>query len=167
MTALAVAARNYLAQQSDVTSLLGSDAIFPSWIFVDTPEVNIESTSKAMLVVSVVDGWAGSNDHNTARFPRLLIDIWVDPTRNPDKSVREKDASVRAEAIYKAIDKHLHVVHASLPGGASIVWGTPMQILDKTGVRIVSSKRDAEPSYSPAFDDQGAVLATVRYNVTT
>ena len=165
MTSLALAARNYLAEKTDLTALLGSSAVFPAWIFVDTPEVNIESTGKAMVVVSVLDGWAGANEHNTAAFPRITIDIWVDPTRNPDGSVRRKDAKARAEVIYKSINKYLHLVSKSLPDGSSIFWGTLPQIENKTGVRIVSSVRDAEPSYAPAFDDQGAYMATLRYNV--
>ena len=166
MTSLALAARNYLAEKSDLTALLGSNGLFPTWIFVDSPEENIETTGKAMVVISVLDGWAGANEHNTARFPRLTVDIWVDPTRNPDGSVRKKDAKIRAEAIYKVIDKYLHLVSKSLPDGSSIFWGTPAQIADKTGTRVVSSVRDGEPSYSPAFDDQGAYMATLRYNVT-
>lgn len=166
MTALARAARNYLAQQPEVAALLGSDEVWDSWIFVGTPEVNIESTSKAMVVLFVDGGWAGANSYNTARFPRIVVDIWVDPTRSDDGSVFRKDAEERAEEIYKAIDRHLHLVHNSLPGGEFIYWGTREQIEEKTGERIVGSTRSGEPDYAPAFDNLGATIARVNYNVS-
>lgn len=165
MTKLAYAARNFLAQQSSVTSLVGTDTQVGEWLFVNVPEATVENSSTCLVVIYTEDGW-GANQHNTARFPTLVIDIWADPTRNPDRSVRWRDADLKAEAVYLAIDKHLHRVSNSEPGGASVIWGTAEEIANKTGVRIISSSRVNEPSSRPAFDDQGAVIWTVRYDVS-
>lgn len=165
MTQLAYAVRNMLVQHPSVTSLLGIDELGDPMIYANQPEATVENTGKCLVVVRTDGGW-GANDHNTARFPTLAVDIWADPTRNPDRSVQKQDASLKAEAVYKAIDKLLHLVNASLPGGGSVFWGTEAQILAKTGLRITSSSRNNEPDERPAFDDQGAVIWQVRYNVS-
>jgi len=161
---LALAATNYLLQQSSVTDLVGEDEAGP-WIFWQAPQATIENTGTSMVVINSVSGW-GSNGHNTARFPQLVVDIWTDPTRNSDMSVRRPDAALKAEAVYVALDKFLHLVNADVPGGGSVVWGTAGEIATKTGVRIISSERTNEPSVSPAINDEGAVIATVRYDVS-
>lgn len=163
MSKLAYAARNLLVQKSSVTALLGSDELGP-WIFVNQPEATIENTGEVMVVIYTEGGW-GANDHNTARFPVLIVDIWADPTRHSDNSVRRKDADLKIEEVYLAIDKFLHLVNKSQPGGSAVVWGTASEIANKTGVRIVESARQNEPSLSPAFDNEGALMGRVRYNV--
>jgi hypothetical protein len=165
MTKLALAARNLLVQQPTVTSLVGVDDLGDPMIYMNRPEATIENTGTSMIVLYTEDGW-GANNHNTARFPTLVVDIWSDPTRNPDKSIKWQDAGLKAEAVYLAVDKFLHLVDASVPGGGAVFWGTPTEVAQKTGVRVVSSSRTNEPSGRPAFDDQGAVLWTVRYDVS-
>lgn len=164
MTQLVYAATDFLLNQPSVTSLVGENDI-GFWIFANTPYATIENTGKAMVVLTVTNGW-GANEHNTARFPTLNVDIWADPTRHPDRSVAEQDADVKVEEVYKAIDKFFHLVNASLPGGASVMWGTPEQIATRTGVRINSSSRVNEPEISPALNDDGALIARIRYNVS-
>jgi len=165
MTQLAYAARNLLAQFPSVTSLLGVDELDDPMLYPNRPEATVENTGKCLVVIRVDGGW-GANQHNTARFPTLVVDIWADPTRNSDGSVQMQDASLKAEAVFKAIDKILHQVNNSLPGGGAIYWGTLTQITNKTGVRITSSSRTNDPDERPAFDDQGAVIWQVRYNVS-
>lgn len=165
MTQLSLAARNFLVQQPSVTSLLGVDDLGDFMIYDSRPEATIENTGKSMIVISTENGW-GANNHNTARFPTLVVDIWTDPTRNSDNSVKRQDAILKAEAVYLAVDKFLHLVDASVPGGGAVFWGTATQVAQKTGVRITSSVRTNEPDYRPAIDDQGAVVATIRYDVS-
>lgn len=165
MTTLAYAARNMLAGKTDVTSLLGDDALWDTWIFVDAPQALVENSQTCLIVIAEDDGWANANDYNTARFPRLQIDIWADPTRNPDGSVQKRDAKLKIEAVYKAVDKYLHLVDNSLPGGVHHKWGTAAQVAAGTATRIVSSKRSGEPSYSPTFDNTGGYMARLYYNV--
>ena len=163
MPALARAVVNYLLQQPSVVSTVGMDSQGP-WIFANQPDATIENTGKAMIVVTVDGGW-GSNGHNTANFPTIIVDVWADPTRNTDLSVRTKDADLKAELTYKALDKFLHVVNPHV-NGQFIYWGTASQIATKTGVRIISSSRNNEPSYRPAINDEGAVVATVTYDAS-
>ena len=165
MTSLALAARNFLAQQSSVTSLLGSDPLWSTWIFTDSPQALVENSGTCLIVISEEGGWAGANDYNTARFPRLQLDIWADPTRNPDGSVQKLDAKLKIEAVYKSVDKYLHLVDNSLPGGVFHRWGTAAQIAGGTAHRIISSKRSGEPNYSPTFDNKGGQMARLYYNV--
>lgn len=165
MSKLAYAVQNFLLQHSAVTDLLLVDSLGDPAIYVNSPEATIENTGKSMVVINTETGW-GANPHNTARFPTIVIDIWSDPTRNPDKSVKRKDADLKAEDIYLAVDKLLHLVDASIPGGGAVYWGTPSQVEQKTGVRVISSSRQNEPSERPAFDNQGAVVWTVRYDVS-
>lgn len=134
-------------------------------IYANRPEATIENTGSVMIVLTVESGW-GANQHNTARFPTLIVDIWADPTRNPDKSVRRQDADLKLEAVYKAIDSFLHLVHAASPGGGSVIWGTESEVENRTGLRIISSSRDNEPDIRSAIDDQGALIGTVRYSVS-
>jgi hypothetical protein len=164
MTKLAYAARNFLAQQESVTSLLGSDDLGP-WIFVNQPEATVENTGDVLVVISSTSGW-GANGHNTARFPVLIVDIWADPTRDPaSHAVMRKDADLKVERVFEAIDKFLHLTHRSV-NGDSVIWGTPDQVTNRTGVRIIASERQDEPTMRPAFNDEGAIMGSVRYNVS-
>lgn len=163
---LSLAARNYLASQPSVTSLVGSDSTWGPWIFEDRPRLIVENTGKCLIVVTKDGSWASANDYNTARFPRLIIDIWADPTRNADGSLRKEDAKAKIEAVYKAVDKCLHLVNKSLPGGISVMWGTSAQVANRTGIRIDASTRSGEPEYSPTFGNEGGYMGRVVYNVS-
>ena len=165
MTQLVYAVANYLASQPSVTELVGVDDLGDPMIYANRPEATIENTQTSMIVVTSTEGW-GANDHNTARFPVLVIDIWSDPTRNDNLTVRQKDADLKIEAVYKAVDKFLHRVHNSEPGGVSVMWGTQEQISTRTGLRIISSSRQNEPDLRPAFNDEGAMMGSIRYHVT-
>lgn len=167
MSDLTLAARNYLAQQPSVTSLLGSDTLWDTWIFADEPYALVENSQSVLIVITQEGGWASPNMHNTMQFPRLLIDIWADPTRNPaTNAVRVKDAKIKINAVYNAVDKFLHTVNLDVPGGGSIYWGTATQIFEKTGSRIQGSQRLGEPEFSPVMDGNGAYMGRVIYGVT-
>jgi len=163
MTKLVNAAVDYLTQQISVTNLLGSDSQGP-WIFANTPWATIENTGTSMVVITTGNGW-GANEHNTARFPTLVVDIWSDPTRNADNSVEQKDADDKIENVYLAIDKFFHLVNKSTPSGGAIFWGTASEISSKTGVRIISSVRQNEPQVQDALNTEGTLMGSVRYNL--
>lgn len=165
MTKLVYAARNFLVQQSSVTSLLGVDDLGDPMIYANRPEATIENTGTSMIVITSTTGW-GANTHNTARFPTLYVDIWSDPTRNSDLSVKRKDADLKLEAVYEAVDKFLHRVSNSESGGSSVMWGTATELDTRTGLRIISSARQGEPEIGNAFDDEGALIGRVRYNIS-
>jgi hypothetical protein len=145
VTELALAARNMLAQKSAVTSLLGDDALWDTWIFVDVPQAVVENSQSVMVVIAQVAPWA-------------------DPTRNADGSVMTRDAKMKIEAAFKAIDKFMHLVHK---GPSNPYWGTLTEITTKTGVRIVDSKRaEGDIDFNPSFDNQGGYMGRVHYNIT-
>lgn len=155
MSTLAYAARNMLAEQSSVTSLLGSDSAWDSWIFVDAPQALVENSGTSLIVITQTGPWAAANDYNTARFPQLTVDIWSDPTRNGDLSVRRKDAKLKIDALVKQIDKFMHVLH---PGPNGIIWH---------GLRVVASKRaDGDVEYFPSFDNKGGYMGRIRYDIS-
>lgn len=164
MSTLARAAVNFLLQQPSVVATVGEDSLGP-WIFANQPDATIENSGDAMIVISSLNGW-GANEHNTARFPQLIVDIWADPTRGTDLSVLTRDADLKVEAVFKAVDKFFHQLDNSAPNGGAIYWGTATQISNKTGVRIISSKRVDEPDVRAALNDEGALIGTVRYNVS-
>lgn len=165
MTRLTLAARAFLLQQPTVTSLVGTDDLGDPMIYANQPEATIENTSTSMIVITSTDGW-GANEHNTARFPILYVDIWSDPTRNADLSVRRRDADSKLEKVYLAVDKFFHLVHQSAPGGASIMWGTAQEIQNRTGQRIITSTRKNEPDINPALNSEGTLIGRVRYDLT-
>lgn len=169
MTAnLALDARNWLAQQPEVTSLLGSDEIWATWIFAnESPHRRIENTQKCAVVIFVQDAWAPANGHNTLSFPRLFVDVWADPTRASDNSVSVQDAKDKIHSVYKAVDKYLHTLHRSTANGGAIRWGTAAEITDGSASIIVSSERlDGYPALSPVADGNGAWMGRVAYGVT-
>lgn len=165
MTKLVYAAANFLAQQPSVTALVGEDDLGDPMIYPNQPEATIENTGTSMIVLTSPDGW-GANNHNTARFPILYVDIWSDPTRNSDLSVRRKDADLKIEEVFQAVDKFFHLVNASQPGGLSVMWGSAEELETRTGLRIISSARQNEPEIRPAFDDEGALIGRIRYDVS-
>lgn len=167
MSVLAHAAQNMLAQKSSVTSLLGSNAIWSTWIFVDSPNAMVENTQSCLVVISQNGSWANANDHNTARFPQLIVDVWADPTRNSDGSVKKPDAKNKVVRVFDQIDKYLHLVNKSNPDGSSIVWGTASEIANKTGVRISDSVRaSGDIEFSPTFDNKGGWMGRMYYNIS-
>ena len=90
------AVRRYLLE-SPVTSLVQGRV----WKY--RLEEKIDGTGKAALVLSRQSGWAGRDPVNTAEFPRLFVDVHVDPSRGPGGAVRVADGEDRAYAIGRAV----------------------------------------------------------------
>lgn len=165
---LALDARNWLAQQPSVTALLGSDDIWDTWIFSGEPQRRIENTQRCAIVIFVDDAWSPANAHNTLSFPRLVVDVWADPTRdNVSKAIKKQDAKAKVHSVYKAVDKFLHTVNMDNGQGGVIQWGSPSDLAADRASRIISSARlDGFPSFSPVKDGNGAWMGRVRYGVT-
>lgn len=166
MTPLTKAMRNELARDPELTALLGSSATWPTWIFLDEPEVKFENSQKCLIVVSTYDDmWAQMNMHNTQEFPTVVIDVWADPTRNPDKSVKVKDAEEKINAVGKLIMKHFHTVNMSRPGGGMLQWGTQTQIDNGTGIWVSGSHFIDGPRTNRVSNVEGALMGSYRYGV--
>lgn len=166
-TLLDLAARNLLAAKTNVTDLLGTA---PNWgpaVFNDRPQVKIENSGKVLVVVTEDGSWAGANLHNTSSFPRLIVDIWADPDRNADMSMRLDNAKEKINAVHKEIKKYFHTVNMSDEEGRTIMWGTPEQIETRTGFRIHGSQLLNGPSFFAVKDGNGAFMGTFIYGVST
>lgn len=166
MTELSLAARNFLAQDAGLRALVGRSASWDTWIFDENPiNVKVENTSRCLIVVNEDGTWTSPNDHNTMTFPQLVIDVWADPTRNEDRSVKVNDAKSKIERIQKYLDKHFHLVDSGTRQGMPYVWGTGAQVASKTGVVVAGSHRMSGPVFSPIRDTDGAYMGRFTYGV--
>lgn len=152
MTDITVAARRFLVEQPDVTSLLGSSATYKHWLFRLRPFVQIEGTGKCAMVLSRRAGWAPPNRHNTAQFPRLQVEILADDDRElgtPNPANRA--AHDKAIEVFEAVDLHLHRPH----GGATFF----------NDVRVLGSTRLGEPDVTPVPGGDGVMRLLVEYGL--
>ena len=166
MTPLTKAMRNELARDPAITALLGSSTTWPTWIFLDKPSVKFENSQKCLIVISTYDNmWTPMNLHNTMEFPTVQIDIWADPTRGTDSSVRVEDAEEKINAVHKLVLKHFHTVDMARPGGGMLNWGTQAQVDSKTGIWVAGSHLTYGPLIRDVKDVQGALVGSYRYGV--
>ena len=146
MTELSLAVRNLLAQDEALRTLLGRSPTWDTWIFDETPiGVKVEGSQRSWIVVNEDGTWTTPNEHNTLGFPRIKIDIWSDPIRNADGSVKQFNARTKIKAIAKLVNKHLHTVDMADNNGMPFVWGTAAEISTKTGVVVAASQRLTGP----------------------
>lgn len=150
---LTLAAHRMLSTKTDVKALLGAGNGFPTWIFREQPAFPIENTGKVALCLVQRGSWTHPNLHNTAKFPRLEVEIYADPDRGLQPSVAPVNmtGADKAIAVYEVFDRHLHLMN----GG--VFWDT---------LRIVDSKRANEPFPGPVPQADGLVYASVQYDVT-
>lgn len=91
--------------------LIGKDnAWVNGWIFAYDIIGKIENTQKCAVVVSYGGGWRAPEEGSQERFPIVVVDIWADPTRHPDNSVKVADAESKAFRVYSEIRKVLHLL---------------------------------------------------------
>lgn len=137
---------------TELTSLVGAAGDGSPFIFQDLLHTVLEGSQSAAVVFSVVGGWTAPNDYNTAEFPRLLFDLWVDPIRDANNSYIElPETRRRARKIYSAFNRYLH-----RPTSDEIFWGT---------VRTIGCARLGEPVYAPVPDGDGMIRLQVFYGV--
>lgn len=150
---LASAMRNYAVTFPSITDLLGQDDDGTPWIFVDNLFAVVESTSKSAIVISESGPWATPNMHNTMDFPRFIVNIWSDPTRDPTtKAVITPDAKIKAKAVFDAFNAVFHDtehIHQQ--------WD---------GVRVIDSLLRERLTYLPVRDGQNMINAQAIYGAT-
>jgi len=155
-TDLTIAARRELKGVNAVTSLLGSSAEWDTWIWRWRPYVSIEGTGSAGIVLSIRGGWTSPNQHNTAQFPRLQVEVYADVDRDPSLNPLSRTAEEKALAICQVVDAVFHI-----PQGGVLMWGNG----DANDLRIVGSLRLTEPDVVEVPEGDGMVRATVSYGV--
>jgi hypothetical protein len=138
---LVTGATEYLAVYADVRAVLGKEPGTNNlYLYRHRPWVKIENSQSTICVLTRTTGWAPPNLHNTMRFPRLGVDIWVDPLRDTDNNVVDPDEAVRrAFNAYTVIDRHLH-----RPQGGERWFGT---------IRTIACERIVEPILLPTNPD--------------
>ena len=142
----------YLLDLPTVVATLGVTPSGTPWLFQHTLFVEVEGTSSTAAVIGYAGGWSGGNEHNTARFPRLSLDLWADPLRDPQKNVTEPgEVRRRLQRVFEVFDRTLH-----RPQGGVQWWGD---------VRTLSSSRLAEPAVYPVPDGNGLLRAQTFYAV--
>jgi len=151
-----VAARRELMRTPAVLAEVGSDDRFSAWIFRWRMYVDIEGTGQTAIVLREDGGWASPNQHNTARFPRLGVEIYADVPRTPRLNPARATAQDRAKAAFNVIDRIFHV-----PQGGQIRWGN-----EEGTLRIVSSLRLTEPQVSAPSEGDGLARLLTSYAVT-
>lgn len=152
---LVKAAVRELRANSTVTSFsnLGTSTEWGPWIFQTRPYVSLEGTGKSMVVAAARAGMP-ANRHNTWRFPRLQIEIYVDLPRDEYLNPTGRTAEGTAEDLFQLIDR---VFHRS--DGAEITWG------GAGGKRIVESVRGSDLDVVEVPGGDGMVRAIVSYEV--
>lgn len=147
---------SYLLDQPEAVAAVSSFVIGGQpapGIFQHRPWVKMEGSSSTCCVVTSDGGWAAPNLYNTARFPRLTVNIWADPIRDDTRNVTDPgEVTRRAFAAYKAIDKFLHRT-----GGPEIYFGQ---------LRIISCVRLVEPVIYAVPDGDGLIRSQSVYAVT-
>ena len=150
------AAVTWLLGFPDVLAALGTfviDGELAPGLFQYETWTPIEGSSSTACVINNDGGWTGPNQHNTLRFPRLLVEILADPMR--DSGFNNTDSGEvrrRATAAFTAIDAHLH-----RPQGGTMLWGQ---------LRVVESVRLTEPMIYRVPDGDGLVRLQTYYAVT-
>lgn len=181
-TSLSVAARNLVAQDTDLLALglvggdTGASPLWPVWAWADTPQRRIENSQKCAIVFTEGSPWTSRNEHNTLYFPTLVVDIWADPTRNTDKSVKRYDADDKIKSVARVINRLFHTVNKSVPTGSPAwmgtpglprIWGTATEIQDRAGLLIVSSLHASGPNFSDMASNDGGRMGRFIYNIET
>ena len=166
MTRLSLAVRNTLAQDPRLQELVAKSPSWDIWIFDEKPVMaRFEGNGKCLVVINEGEPWTDPNEHNTLLFPSLIVDIWADPDRKPDKTVLRDNAKDKIQAIARVIDTHLHRVDPGGADGGFIIWGTAEQISTKTGVLVTESKKRSGPVFSPIGDTDQAWMGRYVYGV--
>lgn len=155
---------NELQKDPEICALVGGSVTFPNWIFDSRNYAKVENSQTSMVVISQSGQWAPPNEYNTQRFPRVFIDVWSDPTRNPDMSVRMDDADEKIDAVHALISKHFHTVSMHM-NGLPIVWGSEEDIAEGRGVYVSGSSRQQESDYNDIANGNGGRMGTAVYGV--
>jgi len=144
----------WLLDEDTIHSVLG---VFPDtnvpWLYQHSLWSRVEGTQSVAAVISRAGGWAGANEYNTLRFPRLSLEIYADPLRDTQGNVTQPGETWRRiEAAWVAFDTLLH-----RPSADTVMWGT---------VRTITCTRLGEPLIYPVPDGDGSLRLQQFYAVT-
>lgn len=157
MMSLAEGARSHLVQFAQVRALLGSGKGFSTWVFRGQddqakPYVNMEGTGAAAVLLRQQGGWGTPNRHNTMTFPRLVVEVYVDPARDSRGNELSPDVMGRFTDIWAVMDRYLRNMDHT-----EVVWGD---------IRTLGCDRLDEWSVFPLSDGGGIRVSRAAYGVT-
>lgn len=143
----------YLLDEDNVHAALG---VFPDtgtpWLFQHELWGAVEGSQATAAVISRAGGWAGPNEYNTLRFPRISLQIYADPLREAGNVSMPGETWRRVEATFRVFDNLLH-----RPAPTVIMWGS---------IRTITCTRLGEPVVYPVPDTDGMIRLQVFYGVT-
>ncbi len=143
----------WLLEFPDIAAVLGTypDTSTP-WLFQHSLWATVEGSQGTAAVVSRGGGWAGANEHNTMRFPRISLELYADPIRDAARNLSDPgEVWRRIDAAFNAFDTRLH-----RPAGQDVRWGD---------VRTLGCLRLGEPSVYPVPDGEGVLRLQCFYGV--
>ena len=114
-------------------------------------EKEVLRTGKVAVVIGAVGSWA--TEIHSAKFPRVAVRIYADPTRDVGGRKTVEDAEDRAMKVWTEIDRILHRTTK-----ARVVWG------GANGVAVLGSQRESEPSFIEHPSEDVALLNAI-YNL--
>ncbi len=139
--------------EPSIQAVLGAYQTGKPWLFAHSPYVNVEGTQSTAAIFSYAGGWAGANDYNTVRYPRLSLDIWADCLRDPLGNPTDfEEVHRRVMACWDAFDRLLH-----RPAQHVEYWGP---------VRTIGCTRIGEPTVGPIAEGDGMRRLHCFYGVT-
>lgn len=145
-----------------VTDALGSSdgqEFAGVWLFVRELQVVVEGSGSAAAVIREEGAWARPNGHNTARFPRLSLEIFADSSRDLSTGrVVRRDAEHRARAVWERFDPIFHRVT-----GFSEIWGSTAT---DPGMRVWGSQLMSLPDIYDINDWEGGKRLQCHYGLS-
>ncbi len=150
---LVTGAAKYLLSIPEIVSAVGTIDGVPLIFARDFGGLNMETRDDVALVTTDAGPWGSANEHNTAEFRRLGIQVWAGPIRGDDgvSIVEDNETHRRAYKVYKLVDRYLHRV-----AGGDQWWGS---------IRCVSSRRFGGYDDYKTPDGNGVVIGTQMYGV--
>lgn len=143
----------FLSAKPDIIAALGTNSDGSPMLFGYNNWAEMEGTQSTCAILSNEGGWASPNIHNTLRFPRLELNIWADPIRDPINNLKNPhEVMLRIEAVFELFDRYLHRV-----AGETQMWGQ---------IRTVACVRLTDPISYRVPDGDGLVRLMANYAVT-
>jgi hypothetical protein len=155
--------RELVAQSADLIAAglvpegeqIGDIAWPVAWVFKWKAAATVSGKEGASIVLSQPSGWSSPNRHNTLEFPRLIVEVYADQSRDAGQGPEFKDAPSRAMDVWRVVDRVLHRVDAG-----AFTWGGT-----DGGIRIVSSTRSQEPQIMEVPDTDGVYRLLTSYDI--
>lgn len=126
---LETAARRHLLRIPSVTGYVGRR------VFKNTLVESPAGTAGYAIVVRRAVGWTTPDTVKTLEYPRLIVECWADPDREPTGETAVENAIDKAYALYRAVDRVLH-------GRRDEWWGAGGT---DPGLRVISCVRAGDP----------------------